>query len=235
MEKIKKIFEKIKYKEFFKEIKYKELFKLIFISFLIIYAILSIKNTIYRINEFQEINEMIGMDADMDISDKEYKPFENYLMSIEEDITYRQNDAKDGTYFFAYYEKNYPNAMFTLDEKGELISEQAFILIKSVFFGICVGIIFYIYKNTSKVLWLIIKYLILYVVAWIDWEYAPSIDIVSISVNKYGGYFFYGAGIYFDEYELIGVFVVLLLLISIKIIKNKIIINKLNSFTKKDH
>ena len=217
-----------KIKDMIKNNKCVELSKLILISFICIYSFLSVINTLELIKEYNEINESIK-------HAEEY--FEQDLKTIEEDIVYTNIESQQeehSTNKMSYFELKYPNAMYVLTQKGSIIGELTNILITSICMSIFIGLIIFIYKNTSKISILTIVYIVTYSVVWIILD---NIDYIMPTVKfefEKGGYIFSNGFALSSDEQMILFSVLMTAFVFIKTIKNKIIINKLNELVKND-
>ena len=216
-----------KIKDIIKNNKCVELLKLILISFICIYSFLSVINTLELIKEYNEINETIKYAEEC---------FEQDLKNIEDDIVYtniKVPQEEQSTHKMSYFQTKYPNAIYVLTERGGLIGDLSDILKKSVCIGIFIGLSIFIYKNVSKISILILSYIFMYLSTWfLLWNF-KLFPVVELQIDKCGYEFSSAYITFFDELMIIFCFI-LTAFIILKIIKNKILINKLNELVKND-
>ena len=166
---------------------------------------------------------------------KKLQEYEEHLKSIEDDIVYLfETDRIENprTDKLSLLEEKYPNAMYYHCGIIGVIGDFVEVVKASVFFGIFTGIAIYMYKNATKLLKLILGYIVVAVLVFIANEimlYMPSFIEISIDGSSIYG----DSGGCWNMDDAVAIYTgITIVLTVIRFIKNRYTAKNLNDLIK---
>ena len=139
----------------------------------------------------------------------------------------RLRESSDSSDLMNYYSFNYPEAITSLYDYMYVIGIQVEILEHSIYIGLLIGLLTYMYSKSKKIIKLFIGYLMVIIILLIGNCFSfPSFEIRLLCNTFKSDYF------YIEDFTMASIVLFAIILIIVKFIKNLITVRNLNSMIK---
>lgn len=179
------------------------------------------KNDFIEISENQkEIENQFGYNYDYG--------YESLVEPSNEKFRQMLRETTDRSDLDIYYSINYTEAMNSIHNNLYLLGTQVDILVYSIYIGLSIGLLLYMYSKFKNSIKLFVGYILFVLLLLVinNYLYFPSFEISLFS------HYFTNDSFWIDDSSMFIVVSLAILLITIKVIKNKLTIQKLNKMVK---